>query len=74
MCRRRLAAGTITVKNDSESLAPPVKKGANVMTLSKLERPKSKQTMKAMPSLKNARAALESASRSKKPEIKAFSG
>jgi hypothetical protein len=44
------------------------------MTLSKMERPKSKQTMKAMPSLKNARAALDSANRSKKPEIKAFSG
>lgn len=30
--------------------------------------------MKAMPSLKNARAALDSASKSKRPEIKAFSG
>jgi hypothetical protein len=30
--------------------------------------------MKAMPSLKNARAALDSASKSKRPEVKAFSG
>ncbi|TNV80169.1 hypothetical protein FGO68_gene13586 [Halteria grandinella] len=56
VCRRRLAAGAIQTKADqdaAQSMAPPIKKGANVMTLSSMNRPKSKQT-KAMPSLRNA--------------------
>ena len=70
VCRRRLAAGAISVKTEepsSQSLAPN-KKGATVMTLASMNRPKSKQ-MKAMPSLQHKQSLPR-----KQPEIKAFSG
>ena len=74
VCRRRLAAGTIqiggSVTSDSHSVAP--KKGAKVVTLTGMSRPKSKQQGKQMmPSLKS-RIEQSQTSSKRRPEVKPF--